>query len=346
MRSGNEGVWVWSRRRRKYVSRENPDSVRLDTKQVRWILQEKRKGELTNAQIAESMKVSARWVKKLWSRHKYKPVKDVVHPPRMGRRVSSMHGRREHAAVLNARGDEHVSASLLQEKIRGQCGLNIPLGVIHRVMVEENLAREEPGKKKKRRRWIRYERTHSNSLWHTDWKQIHGGMHDGRWFLCYEDDASRFVTGYGIFDNATTENALRVLDGAIKNHGKPASIMTDHGAQFYASKRGSGGNGGSVFERRLVELGIRQILAGVRHPQTNGKIERLHGEIQRKLHEFEAIMMRKSDPMDLFMQWYNYRRTHMSLNDGETPAEAFERKMAPKGERIIDEQTGEEYDAS
>ena len=57
-------------------------------------------------------------------------------------------------------------------------------------------------------------------------------------------------------------------------------------------------------------------------------------------------MMRKSDPMDLFMQWYNYRRTHMSLNDGETPAEAFERKMAPKGKRIIDEQTGEEYDVS
>ena len=75
-------------------------------------------------------------------------------------------------------------------------------------------------------------------------------------------------------------------------------------------------------------------------------IERLHGEIQRKLHEFESIMMRKSDPMDLFMRWYNYDRPHMSLNDGETPAEAFERKMAPKGERIIDEQTGEEYDAS
>ena len=119
MRSGNVDVWAWSRRRRKYVSRENPDRVGLDTRQVRWILQEKRKGELTNAQIAESMKVSARWVKKLWSRYKYKQVKDVVHPPRMGRRVASMYGRREHAAVLNARGDEHVSASLLREKDPG-----------------------------------------------------------------------------------------------------------------------------------------------------------------------------------------------------------------------------------
>lgn len=117
MLSVNVGVWVWSRRR-KYVSREYPDKMGLDIKQVRWIPHEKRTGELTNAQIAESMKVSTRWVKKLWSRYKHKRVKDVVHPPRMGRRVVSMYGRREHAAVLNARGDEHVSASLLREKIQ------------------------------------------------------------------------------------------------------------------------------------------------------------------------------------------------------------------------------------
>ena len=51
----------------------------------------------------------------------------------------------------------------------------------------------------------------------------------------YEDDASRFVTGYGVFEHATTENALAVLEEAIRNHGKPASIMTDRGSQFYAS---------------------------------------------------------------------------------------------------------------
>lgn len=345
MRSGNEGVWVWSRRQRKYASVDHPPrAMKLNTKRVAWIIRQKRKGE-TNTRIAQAMGVSPRWVKKIWSRYRYADVNMISYKSRAGRRVGGMYGRREHSAVLSARGNGHLGASILRARIEERSGLNIPKSVIHRVMVENGMAKEDPGKKKKRRRWVRYERTHSNSLWHTDWKQIHGGMHDGRWFLCYEDDASRFVTGYGIFDNATTENALRVLDGAIKNHGRPASIMTDHGAQFYASKRGSGGSGGSRFERRLVELGIRQILAGVGHPQTNGKVERLHGEIQRKLHEFESIMMRKSDPMDLFMRWYNYDRPHMSLNDGETPAEAFERKMAPKGERIIDEQTGEEYDA-
>ena len=70
------------------------------------------------------------------------------------------------------------------------------------------------------------------------------------------------------------------------------------------------------------------------------------GEIQRKLHEFEEIMMRKSDPIDLFMQWYNHDRPHRSLDwdNQETPAQAFLRKMPKEGETVIDGQTGEEYD--
>ena len=37
-----------------------------------------------------------------------------------------------------------------------------------------------------------------------------------------------------------------------------------------------------MFEK-LVEMGVRQISAGVRHPQTNGKLEWLHEKIQHKL---------------------------------------------------------------
>ena len=50
-------------------------------------------------------------------------------------------------------------------------------------------------KKSRRRKRIRYERERPNSMRHTDYKQLD----DGRRFLCYEDDASRFVTGLGVF---------------------------------------------------------------------------------------------------------------------------------------------------
>ena len=60
-----------------------------------------------------------------------------------------------------------------------------------------------------------------------------------------------------MFEHATTENALAVLDEAIKNHGTPASIMTDHGSQFYAGASEVKKKGASAFEKKLVELGIR-----------------------------------------------------------------------------------------
>ena len=153
----------------------------------------------------------------------------------------------------------------------------------------------------------------------------------GRCPPCCEDDASGLAAGCGAFDNATAENALGVLGGAIKNHGRPASIMADHGVQFYANGKGDRKRGESGFEERPVGLGMRQTLAGVWHTQTDGKTERLHDEMQRRLHEFGAVAMRKSEPTGLFMQWYNCRGRTL-LSDGETPAGAFEGKTAPKGE--------------
>ena len=120
-----------------------------------------------------------------------------------------------------------------------------------------------------------------------------------------------------MFECATTENALAVLEEAIRNYGKPASIMTDHGSQFYVNASEVKKKGASDFEKRLVELEICQILSRVRHHQTNDKLERLYGEMQCKLPEFEVIMMCKSAPVDLFMQWCNYDRSLCYLEEME-----------------------------
>jgi len=42
---------------------------------------------------------------------------------------------------------------------------------INSVLKQEGLAMNEP-KKWRRKKWIRYEREHSNSLWHVDWHEI------------------------------------------------------------------------------------------------------------------------------------------------------------------------------
>jgi transposase InsO family protein len=65
-----------------------------------------------------------------------------------------------------------------------------------------------------------------------DWKQLS----TGEWFLAIMDDASRYITAYGLFTEATTENTLTVLKQAIAQYGCPDEILTDRGTQFYARR--------------------------------------------------------------------------------------------------------------
>ena len=344
---------------------------KLDESKVKWIVAQKRKGVQTK-KIAESMNVSTRWVRKLWARyHNAKPCvlqggkdifggKDIpekgrpgiTYPMPMGRPVAATPGRRIHSVICSAPVRKSGGAVFLEGVIKSETGIHIPHNVIHRVLRENDGAVSHP-KKGKRRKWIRYERTHSNSMWHTDYKMLK----DGQWFLSYEDDASRFVTGWGVFAEATTENAIKVLEEAISKYGKPASILTDHGSQFYANESESKKKGVSEFEKKLVELDIRHILARVKHPQTNGKLERLHGEIQRKLDVFGDVAGPpgtaapfgsgpiEPDPVARFMKHYNYERPHMSLDwdNLETPYQAFQRKMPPPDVAIEGGQAGEPH---
>ena len=244
----------------------------------------------------------------------------------MGRRPNGMPDRKEHSAVLIYRQAIHLGADELEGVIEAT-GVHIHHNTIHTVLKSEGLANTES--KKGGKPQVGALRAHI-----LQFHVVHGLQAAERRLggsCVMKTHASRFVTGYGVFENATTENALKVLDEAIKHHGKPASIMTDHGSQFYANEAEARKRGESEFEKRLVELDIKQILARIKHPQTNGKLERIHGEIQRKLPEFEAILMRTSDPIDLFMKWYNYDRPHRSLDFDklETPWAAFQRKMPP-----------------
>jgi putative transposase len=195
--------------------------------------------------------------------------------------------------------------------------------VIHHNLIQRILNEEKLGvrldKKVKRKDWVRYERKHSNAMWHTDWTTL-----DGRWLIAFQDDASRKIVAWGVFDSATTKNSITVLEEAIKTHGTPKSILTGRDVQFYSSDKKGEPSEPNDFQKRLSQEGIEHVLARVNHPQTNGKIERFFGELKRKIHLF-------SSPDEL-VHWYNEIKPHMSLDweNLETPSQAFRRKMHHK----------------
>ncbi len=277
------------------------------------------------------MGISERWVQKLWL--KYRSTDNIPELKKPGRPRASITDE-ERSIVKKMFTLYRVGACLLEGVAMLTYGIHIPHNRIHKIMKQEGIAMDEP-RKRNRRKWIRYERTYSNSLWHADWKQLKDGS---RWLICYMDDASRFIVGYGVFQEATSKHAVEVLHHAIGNYGKPAAILSDRGTQFYANESECREKGITEFEDYLIKNDIRHILARVNHPQTNGKLERFYGEVERKSHLFKDIHE--------LIDWYNNIRPHMSLNLDvlETPSQAYTRKM-PKEGIVIDEQSGEIYHA-
>ena len=77
------------------------------------------------------------------------------------------------------------------------------------------------------------------------------------------DDASRFITCYGVFNLATTENTIKVLKKGFAEYSIPDEILTDL-EQFVAAK--SREKAKHRFKEFLATNGVRHILARINHP--------------------------------------------------------------------------------
>ena len=94
-----------------------------------------------------------------------------------------------------------------------------------------------PPAKSKRHKWVRFERRFSNAMWHADWHIMKESRLKGFNLIVYLDDASRCVTGYGVFEHATSENSVIPLRRAFRHFDKPAQMLSDNGSQFTSRKR-------------------------------------------------------------------------------------------------------------
>ena len=120
---------------------------------------------------------------------------------------------------------------VLHTTIRLQDSYDIIYQRVYRIMNENGLVTLSPAKSRKRK-WIRHERKHSNSMWYTDWHVIKDPRLKGLNLVTFLDDASRCVTGAGLFTEDISENVVIVLRAAIKQFGVPATILSDNGSCF------------------------------------------------------------------------------------------------------------------
>jgi len=280
---------------------------KLSKKKIRWILRWKQRG-LTNKEIATAQKITPRWVRFLYSQYKNKGHVTVKMPGRP-RKIIPL----EDIKLILKEHPVNSGACILEKTILAKHKIRIPHNRIHMVLKHAGYAKDEPNKQKRRRPWVRFERKHSLSMVQTDWHE--SKAIPGKQLITYLDDASRMILAIDEHDAATTENAIKTLKQAMKI-AEPyygiRSVLSDHGSQFMKE-----------YNEELEKHGIRHIYGRIKHPQTQGKMERFHQTYNQKRNRFKTL--------EKFKNWYNEERAHMSLKlrYAETPSQAFIRKMDP-----------------
>ncbi|MDG6928570.1 MAG: transposase [Nitrososphaerota archaeon] len=288
--------------------------MKLDDARIRYIVRARDGGERAS-DIAAVLHVSRRRVEQVYSLYKSRGEIPSIH--RVGRKAVPL-TEDEIRLVLDGYRRYRAGAVYLEHAIERDHGIHINHDRIQGVLKMHGLSSGSP-RKWIRRRWVRYEREYSNSMWHADWHEIKDKRWKGEWLILYEDDASRFVTGHGKFGEATSSHSVEILKEAMMKYGRPKSILTDRGIQFYAVETEMRRKGLTEFELFLLRNHVRQILARVSHPQTNGKVEKLFDEFEKKVKFFSSV--------EEWVRWYNVIRPHGAL-DFDTPYRAYYRKMA------------------
>ncbi len=273
-----------------------------------WIVKQILKGVSVN-KVALSQKVSRISVFKIMQKYKTDGW-DALKDHKTGRPEVSLN-KNAAIIVLDLRKRFGYGACRIEHLLKKK-GFNISHRQIEKLLLREGLVKPNI-KKQKLRKWVRYELPNPNDLWHTNWSY---DPYTGLQLSVYIDDKTRLITSYGIFKRATAENTIALLKAGIACFGKPKSIMTDHGSQYYAN-RSEAKQENTQFRIALDVLGIKHYLARVNRPQTNGKVERF-------FLTYKTEYATKSFPnLKAFVRHYNKCRPHMSLNY-KTPQEVWD----------------------
>jgi transposase InsO family protein len=94
------------------------------------------------------------------------------------------------------------------------------------------------------------------------------------------DDHSRFVVGLTPLLRLQTGAVRTALIRSFERYGVPAAMLMDHGAPWWSTQGPAGLTRLVVF---LLKQGIRVVFSAVRHPQTQGKVERFHRTLAERL---------------------------------------------------------------
>lgn len=295
----------------------------------------------SKSEVARDYDVSRYWVHQLVTR--YDTDGAAAFEPRSRRPHTNPHAVapdiEEHIIRLRktlAKAGYDAGAATIAEHLRRDPTItHTPaISTIWRILDRRGFITAQPHKRP-RSSWKRFEAEQPNQCWQSD--ATHWTLADGTGveILNIIDDHSRLALASTAHRTVTGPDVVDTFTTAFTTWGTPASVLTDNGAIFTATPRRGGR---TALQILLGELGINYINSRPYHPQTCGKIERLHQTLKKRLTALPPAdtIEELQNQLNDFTDYYNTTRPHRALHR-HTPAEAFNArpKAFPTGYHIL-----------
>src|SRR5262244_1707264 len=194
---------------------------------------------------------------------------------------------------------------------------------VWRILKRQGHITPQPHKRPKSS-FVRFEAQLPNETWQCDatsWQLADGSPIE---ILNLLDDHSRLCLSSTAFPTVKAQDVVDTFFSVAEQYGLPASFLSDNAAVFSGRSR----RGKVALELELEERGIEVKHSTPYHPQTCGKVERLHQTLKLYLRQQPAAesLAALQLQLDSFRHYYNHLRPHRALGR-RTPVEAFNARL-------------------
>ena len=275
-------------------------------------------------ELARDHGISRRWIHKLVKRFKEGGYPALEPRSRRPHSCSQQTATDVQALILELRRElvdagHDAGPDTIAHHLIGRVDQPPSVATVWRILKRNRLITPQPHKRPKSS-FIRFEAKLPNETWQADatpWQLADGSSVE---ILNFEDDRSRLFLGSTAFPTVKAADVVRAFYSASNQFGLPASLLTDNGRIFTARSVGAK----VLLESELERLGIVFKHSTPYHPQTCGKVERLHQTLKRFLAKQApaSSLAELQFQLDAFRDYYNQRRAHRAL-DRQTPISVF-----------------------
>lgn len=198
-------------------------------------------------------------------------------------------------------------------------GWRVPVrATINRILDRKGLLAKNPAKRP-RSSWRRFSYARPRDCYQIDGTEY--VLADGSKAVALDviDDCSRVWVASHVAPAETIDAAIAAIEAAVAEWGAPGMVLADNGSAFAHPQRAKDKTLTSRFARTVTTRhGSRVIHSSPYHPQTCGKVERLHQSAAKLLHHHWAQpptdTAELQHRLDIVRTHYNTRRRHGSLD--------------------------------